>query len=274
MSGEVFAAVRNRDGGETFPLREAILTTDDITLPAPPHDLLAGASLFLDFDGTLVELEDRPDLVHADDALIALTRQLGEALDGRLAIVTGRASGHILDLFGEVAFAIGGSHGVEFRWPDGRTATPDVPATLPDVIAELHRFAEGHDGVVVETKPFGAGLHYRMAPHIEDDARAIAGELAQAHGLHLQPGKMMVELRAATGDKGAAIQRLMAEAPFAGTCPVFLGDDVTDEDGFRAVAAMEGAGILVGAPRPTDAGYRLNDVAAVREWLIRATEAL
>ncbi|HTG38529.1 trehalose-phosphatase [Sphingomonas sp.] len=243
-------------------------------LPAPPTELLAGASLFLDFDGTLVELEDRPDLVRADTALIALTRQLGEALDGRLAIVTGRASGHILDLFGEVAFAIGGSHGVEFRWPDGRTATPELPATLPDVIAELHRFAEGRDGVIVETKPFGAGLHYRMAPHVEDDAHAVAAELARAHGLHLQPGKMMIELRAASGDKGAAIKRLMAEPPFAGTRPVFLGDDVTDEDGFRAVAALGGAGVLVGRERPTSAGYRLDDVQTVRQWLVRATEAL
>jgi trehalose 6-phosphate phosphatase len=249
------------------------LSTTDILMSPPPIDLLAGASLFLDFDGTLVELEDRPDLVVADPDLIALTHRLAAALDGRLAIVTGRASGHIAELFGKVPFAIGGSHGVEFRWPDGRTAAPDAPPALAEASEAFRRFAAAHDGVILETKPFGAGLHYRMAPHAERDARHLATELADAHGLHLQPGKMMVELRTAAGDKGVAIERLMAEPPFTGTRPVFLGDDVTDEDGFRAVAAMGGAGVLVGEARDSAAQYRLNDVAAVRAWLMRASEA-
>lgn len=249
------------------------MTTTATLLSAPPGDLLAGASLFLDFDGTLVELEDRPDLVEADDDLIALSRRLVRALDGRVAIVTGRASGHIADLFGEVGFAIGGSHGVEFRWPDGRTAAPDVPVALSDAVGAMRRFASEHQGVIVETKPFGAGLHYRMAPGVEADAHSLAADLARVHGLHLQPGKMMVELRAASGDKGTAITRMMAAAPFAGARPVFLGDDVTDEDGFRAVAALGGAGILVGEARDTAAQFRLPDVAAVRHWLIRASEA-
>jgi trehalose 6-phosphate phosphatase len=249
------------------------LSTTETLLPPPPTELLAGASLFLDFDGTLVELEDRPDLVVADPDLIALMHRLAAALDGRLAIVTGRASGHIVDLFGKAPFAIGGSHGVEFRWPDGRTAAPDAPQALAEASEVFRRFAAQHDGVIVETKPFGAGLHYRMAPGVESDARQLAAELSAAHGLHFQPGKMMVELRTATGDKGVAIERLMSEPPFAGTRPVFLGDDVTDEDGFRAVAAMGGAGILIGGERDTAARYRLNDVTTVRAWLMRASEA-
>lgn len=240
-------------------------------LAPPPAGLLDGASLFLDFDGTLVELEDRPDLVHADAPLIALVRALSDLLDERLAIVTGRASGHIAELFGDVALTIGGSHGVEFRWPDGRTAQPELPATLDAVLAEMHAFAAERNDVIVESKPFGAGLHYRMAPRHEADARALAERLASEHSMHLQPGKMMIELRAAAGDKGSAIRRLMQSEPFADTRPVFLGDDVTDEDGFRAVAALGGAGILVGDPRATAARYRLPGVAAVREWL---TEAL
>jgi trehalose 6-phosphate phosphatase len=240
------------------------------TLAQPPAGLLEGASLFLDFDGTLVELEDRPDLVDADAPLVALVRALSDRLDGRLAIVTGRASTHIAELFGDVALTIGGSHGVEFRWPDGRTAQPEMPATLDAVLAEMHAFAADRADVIVETKPFGAGLHYRMAPQHEEDARALAERLAGEHAMYLQPGKMMIELRAAQGDKGSAIERLMQAAPFTGTRPVFLGDDVTDEDGFRAVAALGGEGILVGDPRPTAAVYRLPAVAAVREWLKEA----
>ncbi|WP_448501459.1 trehalose-phosphatase [Sphingomonas sp.] len=236
-------------------------------LAEPPRDLLDDASLFLDFDGTLVELENRPDLVRADDALIALMRRLNDALAGRLAVVTGRASTHIAELFGDVTFAIGGSHGVEFRWPDGRVAAPDTPSSLDEIVAEMRAFASDRPDVVVETKPFGAGLHYRMAPQHEADAHALAEALAQAHGLHLQPGKMMIELRAAEGNKGSAIARLMEAPPFTGTRPIFLGDDVTDEDGFAAVAAMGGAGVLVGAERETAAAYRLPSVSDVRRWL-------
>lgn len=249
--------------------------TDTMTiLQAPPRDLLIGASLFLDFDGTLVELEDEPDLVRADGELIELMKRLGTALDGRLAIVTGRASQHILDLFGETAFAIGGSHGVEFRWPDGRVVTPELPASLPQVIDELRGFVGGRPGIIVETKPFGAGLHYRLAPDVEAEANVFAAKLAEAHGLQVQPGKMMVELRSASGHKGTAIERLLGEAPFAGTGPVFLGDDVTDEDGFRAVVAKGGAGVLIGPDRDTAASYRLDGVAQVRAWLNNALEAL
>ncbi len=248
--------------------------TDTTTLlPVPPRDLLAGASLFLDFDGTLVELQDRPDLVHADGDLIRLLARVGHALDGRLAIVTGRASERIVEMFGGIPFVISGSHGVEFRYPGGSTSGPDLPPGLPQVIERMRAFAAGHEGVLVETKPYGAGLHYRMAPRVEAEAQALAEDLAAAHGLHVQPGKMMVELRAAAGDKGAAIERLMGEAPFTGSRPVFLGDDVTDEDGFRAVAGLDGAGILIGAERDTAARYRLDGVGAVRTWLSRAVEA-
>lgn len=248
------------------------MNTPNDALASPPDTLLHSASLFLDFDGTLVELEDRPDLVHADAALVALVRRLNDTMHGRLAIVTGRASEHIAALFGDIALTIGGSHGVEFRWPDGRTAQPQPPATLDRVLADMHAFAADRPDVVVETKPFGAGLHYRMAPHHEDGARILAERLAAEHGLHLQPGKMMIELRTATGDKGTAITRLMKAPPFAGTRPVFFGDDVTDEDGFRAVAAMGGAGILVGTVRETAAEYRLANVADVRAWLARSIE--
>ncbi|TKD50304.1 trehalose-phosphatase [Sphingomonas baiyangensis] len=237
---------------------------------APPTGLLDGASLFLDFDGTLVELEDRPDLVRADAELIELVHAVQARLDGRLAIVTGRSSAHIAELFGDPGFAIGGSHGVEFRWPDGRVAAPEVPATLDEAVAALRAFASSRENVLVETKLFGAGLHYRMAPQHEAAALEIAEQLAADHGLHLQPGKMMIELRAAAGDKGTAIRHLMQTEPFAGTKPIFMGDDVTDEDGFRAVAEMGGAGVLVGAPRDTAAGWHLPDVDAVRAWLAEA----
>ena len=87
----------------------------------------------------------------------------------------------------------------------------------------------------------------------------------------IQEGKMMIELRASGHDKGTGIVDLMAHAPFFGTRPIFIGDDLTDEAGFAAAERLGGFGVLVGAERPTAARYRLGDVAAVRHWLGEAT---
>ncbi|MFL9841084.1 trehalose-phosphatase [Sphingomonas sp. ST-64] len=235
------------------------------SLAPPPPDLLAGASLFLDFDGTLVEIAPRPDAVAVDARLKRLMTALAQRLDGRIAIVSGRGAAEIDALFDGAAFPIGGSHGAELFGVEGAVA-PERPERLDAVLERLRAFAVARPGVLVEAKPLGAGLHYRGAPDAEAESRALAEELAETSGLTLQEGKMVFELRA-PGDKGRAIDALMALPVFAGTRPVFIGDDLTDEPGFRAVRALGGAGVLVGAPRATDAGYRLPDVAGVLAWL-------
>jgi trehalose 6-phosphate phosphatase len=110
-----------------------------------------------------------------------------------------------------------------------------------------------------------------MAPAFEADAVSLAEDLARTHGLTLQRGKMMVELRTA-GNKGAALRTLIAAPGMAGTTPFFFGDDVTDEDGFEAARELGGAGVLIGEQRPTAATYRLNDVAALRVWIAAILE--
>jgi trehalose 6-phosphate phosphatase len=122
----------------------------------------------------------------------------------------------------------------------------------------------------LKRKSYGVGLHYRMAPEREAAARDLCRRLSASHGLMLQTGKMMVELKSA-GDKGDAVRAFMREeAPMAGTRPFFIGDDMTDEGGFAAARALGGAGVLVGPPRETAASYRLADVTAVRAWLAAA----
>jgi trehalose 6-phosphate phosphatase len=121
--------------------------------------------------------------------------------------------------------------------------------------------------VLVETKPHGAALHYRLAPAEEAGAVALAGDLATSLGLHLQPGKMMIEVRGRGSDKGDAVRALMREPAFAGSIPFFIGDDFTDEPAFEACAGLGGAGILVGRARVSAARFILSDVAAVHAWL-------
>ncbi|PAX06659.1 trehalose-phosphatase [Sphingomonas lenta] len=250
------------------------MQSTDLLLGPPPLDLLSTASLFLDFDGTLVELINRPDQVRADADLRNLLLRLSDALPDRVAIVSGRSIEQLDLMLGEAAhhLALAGSHGAEFR-VEGEAAEVAIPLALPQITAAMDAFAATRPGVLVERKTLGAGLHYRAAPEHEADALALARALAREHGLYLQPGKMMAEVRA-DGDKGRAVVRLVQGAAMAGTTPLVFGDDVTDEAGFGAAAHLGGAGVLVGDPRETQATYALPDVAAVRRWLAQAVERL
>ena len=241
-------------------------------LPSPPLNPPARISLFLDFDGTLVELAQRPDLVRVEPPLPALLARLERKLEGRIALLTGRGADLAAALLGQVNFPVAGSHGAELR-ADGAISAPARPAQLDQALAELQHFAATRPGLVIENKPLGVGLHYRQRKQDEIASRTFAGELARRLGLHLQPGKMVFELRAHGPDKGGALAMLMDRAPMKGTHPLFLGDDLTDEAGFLAAARLGGAGVLVGPARPTAARYRLDSVRAVHDWLERLAGA-
>lgn len=238
------------------------------TLPEPTAAMLRDASLLLDFDGTLVGLCDRPDAVVVDPPLTRLLERLVETLSGRVAIVTGRSLMQIEALLGPVAgdLALCGSHGAELRL-GGITERPERPLALDEAATSFRAFAEDKPGMIVEIKTLGVALHYRTAPDHAADADALAGRLGHRLGLAVQHGKMMVELRSPGASKGTGIVRLMAQAPLDAGLPVFVGDDVTDEDGFEAVRDMGGHGILVGDPRPTAASHALANPEAVRRWL-------
>jgi trehalose 6-phosphate phosphatase len=246
----------------------------DGPLLPPPADLLARSSLFLDFDGTLTAIVDRPDAVTVDEPLRALLRQLAERMPGRVAIISGRSLQQLDELLGPVARALSmaGSHGAELRMAEAGTVPVQQPATLGKVAAAFTAFTAQRQGTMTEVKTLGAALHYRLAPEHEADAHALAERLAAEHGLTLQRGKMVVELRAG-GDKGRAVAAMIATPEMAGTSPLVFGDDVTDEDAFAAAAKLGGAGVLVGEPRDTAATYAVPDVAALHRWLAVALAA-
>lgn len=204
----------------------------------------------------------------ADDALRSLLQRLAVQLEGRLAIVSGRSIAQIDNIVGPFAaeIAISGSHGNEHRWR-GVAAQPVRPAALDEALARFRDFADAHAGVLVEDKSFSVALHYRLAPDMASEARALVIALADTLDLHVQPGKMMTELRLPGGDKGKAVRTLMSRAPMAGTTPWFVGDDDTDEPAFLAAQELGGAGVLVGRRGTTAARYTLADPAAVRTWL-------
>jgi len=244
-----------------------------LELRVPPPLLPPEACLFLDFDGTLVELADRPDAVKADDRVRRIVERAQSYLHGRVAIITGREAGFVRAQMPLPGLAIAGSHGQELHFGDGRTRVPPAPISLNDLGDWLEAESRQHAGVLVERKLLGVALHYRMAPEAENWAHSVAGELAQQHGLDLQPGKMMIELRTSGSDKGGAIREFLSEPEFSGRMPVFLGDDLTDEPAFVAAAAAGGWGVLVGTARPSAARYGLPDVPALLDWLERAVPA-
>lgn len=236
-------------------------------LAPPPLPDPASVSLFLDFDGTLVDLAPTPDSVVVDDALGTLLARLASAMPGRVAIVSGRS---IAQLDGFLAqhleqVAVAGSHGAERRTPAAGHVTPQRSEALEAACAELRAYADLED-LLFEPKSLGASLHFRHCPEREADAVAMAERVAHQFGLHANRGKMMVEVRL-PGDKGEAVRMLMEDPAMQGTSPWFFGDDRTDEDGFSAVHQLGGAGVLVDDPRETRARYRLQGVAALRDWL-------
>ncbi len=230
---------------------------------------LAEAALFLDLDGTLAPFTDRPDGVGPDVVRNDRLRRLAERLDGRLAVVSGRGIDDLDRILEGSVAALAGIHGLQRR-RDGEVVAAVADDNLDAVVRELHAFAERVPGMQVETKPLSAALHYRAAPDVEAEVRIFSDALAGRSGLKQQRGSMVIEFLTPGSDKGQAIDAFMAEPPFAGTVPVFAGDDLTDEDGFRAATALGGFGILVGPTRPTFAAFRLEDEAAVHAWLEQA----
>jgi len=233
----------------------------------PPPDLLDGAALFLDFDGTLVELAETPGAIRVPKSLGPLLGRLCVRLDGRLAIVSGRSLGDLRRHVPLAGIAFSGSHGLELQWADGTHLPLSVPLGLDEVREEVAAFAAGAEGLLVEEKPAGIALHYRLAPEQGERAEAFMTALAKERGFSVQRGAMVIELRPEGATKGDAVRAFMTEPDFAGARPVFVGDDLTDEHAFAAAAALDGAGVLVGPERETAAAYRLGSVAAVAGWL-------
>ncbi|MGH7111513.1 MAG: trehalose-phosphatase [Stellaceae bacterium] len=245
-------------------------------MPAPPR-LEAQAALFLDVDGTLLEIVPRPDLVRVPRRLPTLLTALAARRGGALALVSGRPLGQLDRLFPVWQGAAAGLHGLERRDAKGnlvRTADPAALAALDRLRAPLAEFARARPGLFLEDKGETIALHYRDRPQDEAEIRVLAESLAHAESaLRLIAGKMVVEFQPRAANKGAAIAAFMAEPPFRGRRPVFLGDDVTDEDGFAEVNRQGGVSVRVGAPAMTAARYRLGSVPAALQWLGAALSA-
>lgn len=239
-------------------------------LPRPPTTTDQPLALFLDFDGTLVHIAERPGDVVVSDDLRNLLDVLKGHLDGALAVVSGRRLSDLLGHLAPLEVPAAGSHGLEYELEPGQLHTTS-DARLPDTFwSEVEHFVAERPGLLLEHKGHGAAVHYRQAPQLRDEVERLLTTLVAAcdADFMLQAGKMVWEVRPAGVTKGTAIDRLMAAAPFAGRLPVFVGDDITDEDAFRVVNGLGGLAIHVGdGSAKTEARLGLADVDAVHRWL-------
>jgi trehalose 6-phosphate phosphatase len=238
-----------------------------IGLERPPQLKLEGAAIFLDLDGTLAPIVERPQDVGPDPRRTGLLQRLSSRLDGRLAVVSGRSLDDIDRILEGKVMCVSAIHGLVRRDARGVVGeAPPHPGIAPARKA-LHAFANGDPRLIVEDKSLSLTIHYRLAPDRAAEAISLAEHLATLTGLTLQRGDMVMELRTPGASKGDSIRAFMTEPPFKGARPIFLGDDLTDEHGFFATRQLGGHGVLVGPPRRTTAVYRMDGVEAALSWL-------
>ena len=226
-------------------------------------------ALFLDVDGTILEIAATPDEVEVPAQALAAIAAAYDRLSGAVALVSGRSIPDLDRLFAPLTLPAAGSHGAQRRTAAGFVSGRDDALRLAPARALLTRWVMARPGALLEDKEDSLALHYRNVPHLEPDARRAVSEAVAAVGpaFHVQEGKMVLEIKASATSKGRAIEEFMTEAPFKGRRPVFLGDDLTDEAGFEAVNRLGGYSIAVGAVRPTRARWRLRDARQVLCWL-------
>lgn len=230
----------------------------------PPFDR---AALMLDMDGTLVELAPTPDAVVVPPGLPETLVTLRDTLGGALAIVTGRPIETVDRLFQDAPGAVAGEHGGAIRRSfTSPVERPPLPAPPDAWLQEAEQLVARFPGALLERKARGFALHYRLAPEAETVFYAAMRAMVESDPhFQLLPSHKLWEIRPVGADKGGAVLQLMQCPPFAGRIPVFIGDDVTDEDGMREARKLGGAGFRV------DAAF--TDPEGVRAWLRRSAEA-
>lgn len=238
--------------------------------PAAPELPAAQWALFLDVDGTLLELAATPEAVQIPAGLPALLQQLHRHLHGALALISGRAIVTLDQLFTPLQLPAAGLHGFERRDAAGTVQRADIDtAAVAQLRSAVQALAATLPGVLLEDKGCTFALHYRQAPDYRQRLGAAVAALAHGAGFDLLAGHCVYELKPPGVHKGSALDAFLAEAPFAGRRPVFLGDDSTDEFALAAARGAGGIAIQVGGRRSEAAQFALTDPAAVRAWLQR-----
>ena len=229
------------------------------TLPGPSEDW----ALFLDIDGTLLDIAEQPGGVVVPRSLPPLLTSIRARLGGALALVSGRRLADIDRLMAPAELPCAAEHGACLRLADGSVHSVSERNAVPEILRRrLHSATRTWPGVFVEDKRFNVAVHFRQAPSFRDQVERFMHDLADeaGNGFEVLSARQSFELRHRSSNKGDAVRRFMTEPTFSSRRPVFVGDDVTDEDGF--VVALELGGLALDVRVQFD-----GRPARVREWL-------
>jgi trehalose 6-phosphate phosphatase len=243
-----------------------------MTPGAPPVFSLSEIALFLDFDGTLVELAPQPEAVIVPPDLPPLLERLHDRMNGAVAIISGRPIAEVDGFLAPVKLPASGAHGAELRETRtdqirviGAHLSDPLRAQIKVVVAALQA---RWPGLRTEDKGTSFAVHYRHAPDAEVDLRGALEALGFTNGWQLLSGHRVFEVKQRGWNKGTALRQIMDQPAFTGRRPICIGDDRTDLDGMEAARALSGGGIAVGGLE-VELAWVLPDPAAVRDWLRR-----
>lgn len=244
-------------------------------MPGPLLD--RHSALFLDVDGTLLDIALTPEDVLVPQGLGQSLQRVFDLLGGAVALISGRSVADLDHLLSPMKLPAAGKHGAEVRLrrggPTRELATSRINGEVRRGLAQV---AHDHDGVMLEDKGVSIAVHYRRRPEIAEALGSqICSLLAECgNGLVLLPGRMVWEVKDKSVSKAAAVRRFMTEPPFAIRRPVYIGDDVTDEDGFAEVERRGGVALVVAGGEIRGRSIAFEDPRAVRQWLLDQPKAI
>lgn len=230
---------------------------------------LATHALFLDIDGTLIDIAMLPNGVVIPSGLAELVSAATLRAHGALAILTGRQIAEVDRFLAPLEPIAAGVHGAEIRHSPGGAVERKAEAIDADIVEALHALARQEPGVIVELKSASVAVHYRLAeaaePRIEATLQRILDD-GPGH-LILSRGRKVLEIVPMQVSKGAALESLMRLPQFRGRRPVMIGDDVSDMSAFEAAARLGGIGLKVAGEQFGAADADFANPAAVRRWI-------
>jgi trehalose 6-phosphate phosphatase len=228
-------------------------------------------ALYLDIDGTLLDMALTPSMVHVPPDLANLLTRTSERLSGALAIVTGRPIAEADKLLNPLRFAAAGVHGAEIRTTATGKIASVAPALDPELLNDLRAIGEAMPGIVTEDKGTGIAMHYRLVPNLREPLlETIEALIPKYPGqFTLCGGRKIIEILPVGMSKGVALRKLAGLSQFTDRIPVMIGDDLADIEAFRAAEALGGFGLKVAGENFTRSESSFNGPADVRAWLAK-----
>ena len=246
------------------------LRTTILADPSRVRDHASRWALFIDIDGTLLEMAPTPDAVIVPPNLIGMLDALSRSLGGALALSTGRSVAESDRILAPLKLVTSGVHGTEVRTSPAGETTMLVQPTSASLLAEILDVARVSPDIVVETKGAGIAVHYRKAPELRPHLEAELGKIADRRDtIILRPGRRVLEVLPAGYSKGAGLASLMRMAPFKGRFPIMIGDDYGDESALAAAEELGGVGLRVAGEYFPPERADFAGVAATRSWLAK-----